>query len=70
MSAAVNLAWRVVHDAVEQKLEDKRKLLETCEPQDLLRIQGEVAALLFVLALPDTLAKDPAKMIGDDVPYT
>ena len=63
---APNLAWHIAAAAIEDRLEVLRTSLETCEPTQLTRIQGEIAGLSYALNLPTSLPRDPSKSIGDD----
>ena len=64
--SAFNLPWHIASAALIDRLIVLRTTLETCTPEQLCRLQGEITGLTYAIDLPTSLANDPDKVIGDD----
>lgn len=61
---SIALPWREVQRRITVRIDDLHRQLESAAPDDCRHLQGQIAALRFVEAMPKTLP-DPDNQIGD-----
>lgn len=57
--------WAAVERLVNDRLDELHQQLETCSPDALRHIQGQIAGLRFTLNIPTRVSGDEERRISD-----